>query len=82
MGYTKLLPRQQGLSTPRKIAIAGLVALGVLLTAAFFLVYFGENESDAVELTAVVAGAAERPDAGNSTAPADGSASPELFPED
>ena len=62
-GLHELLPRQQGLSTPRKIAIAGLVALGVLLTAAFFLVYFGENESDAVELTAVAAGAAERPDA-------------------
>lgn len=80
MGCTRLLPGLEGLSTPRKIAIAGLVALGVLLAAALFLVYFGENEPEAIELTAAAAGAAERPNAGNPTAPADGTASPELAP--
>ncbi len=52
------------MSTPRKIAIALLLALGVLLVAAFFLVYFRGNDAGQVELTSPVdeggAGAASR----------------------
>jgi len=44
------------LSTPRKIAIAFLLVLGVLLVAAFFLVYFGGNNAGQVELTSPIDG--------------------------
>ena len=53
-GFPKFPPRQSPLSTPRKIAIAFLLALGVLLVAAFFLVYLQGNDSGQVELTSPI----------------------------
>lgn len=74
------MPRNQNLSTPRKIALAGLSALGVLLAAAFFLVYFGENDSQAVELTAVATDVAVVPSSGKPAIPANETASPNVAP--
>ena len=65
------------MSAPRKIAIVVLVALGALLAAAFFLVYSGENDSQAVELTAVATDVAASAVSDNSAIPEDGTAVPE-----
>ena len=72
VGYATPLPGLDDLSTPRKIAIVGLLALGVLLAAAFFLVYFGENDTQAVELTALVPDDADSVKSGSPPTPADG----------
>ena len=60
------------MSTPRKIAIAVLLALGLLLTAAFFLVYFMGNDSQALELTAPDTGSGSSPESSAPSIPADG----------
>lgn len=70
------------MSTPRKIAIVVLVALGALLAVAFFLVYFGDNDSQAVELTAPAPVADGSPGSGSSAIPADGITLPEVVPSD
>ena len=76
--FSKFVPGHQSLSTPRKIVIAALFALGFLLVAAFFLVYFGENDSQAVELTARVPEVGGGQGSGVSTVPAEGNALPEV----
>ena len=78
VGCTKPLPGLEDLSTPRKIAIAGLLALGVLLAAAFFLVYFGENDTQAVELTATTPESDGSSGSGDPPVTADGTAMPEV----
>ena len=60
------------MSTPRKIAIAVLLALGLLLSAAFFLVYFTGNDSQALELTAPDTGSGSGPESSAPSIPADG----------
>lgn len=59
------------MSTPRKIAIAVLFALGVLLAAAFFLVYFTGNDTQAVELTAEDTAVPDGPDSGSPSSATD-----------
>ena len=68
------------MSTARKIAIAGLVALGVLLAAAFFFVYFAENGSQTVELTAPASEVANSLDASKPVILADEAVSPDIAP--
>ena len=60
------------MSTSRKIAIAVLLALGLLLSAAFFLVYFMGNDSQALELTAPDTGSRSSPESSAPSIPADG----------
>ena len=65
------------MSTPRKIAIVGLLALGFLLAAAFLLVYFGQNDSDGMELTATTPEISGTPGSGAPLVSADGTTLPE-----
>jgi competence protein ComEA len=70
------------LSTPRKIAIACLLALGVLLVAAFFLVYFGGNDPGRVELTSPNRDSGASAVSGSTDNPAAQPALPQLTSED
>ncbi len=70
------------MSTPRKIAIAVLFALGVALAAAFLLVYFGGDDTQAVELTAPVPDASEGAESGSLDNPVGEPVSPEDSLED
>ncbi len=70
------------MSTPRKIAIAVLFALGLALAAAFFLVYFGDDDTQAVELTAPDSGAGEGAESGSLDNSVEGPVSPEDGLED
>ncbi len=70
------------MSTPRKIAIAVLFALSVALAAAFLLVYFGGDDTQAVELTAPDSGAGEGAESGSVGNPVEGTAFQEDSLED
>ena len=70
------------MSTPRKIAIAVLFALGVALVAAFFLVYFEGDDTQAVELTAPVPDASEGAESSSLDNPVGEPVSPEDSLED